>query len=124
PSQRDRIVREAGQTLVERFGGAEVVYLPTLRKPLTAFMAEWNVNAGEAIVRLIETSNPMAILEFGIESDLAAILRHPSASIACDCGATTATATHPRNYGSYPRLLGRYVREQQVLTWQEAIRKM
>jgi hypothetical protein len=117
-------VHEAGQTLVERFGSAEVVYLPTLRKPLTAFMTEWNVSAGEAIVRLIETSNPMAILEFGIESDLAAILRHPSASIACDCGATTATATHPRNYGSYPRVLGRYVREQQILTWQEAIRKM
>ena len=33
-------------------------------------------------------------------------------------------ATHPRYYGSFPRVLGRYVREQQVLTWEEAIRKM
>lgn len=121
---RERIVREAEQTLVDRFGSADIVYLPTRKQPLTAVMAEWNTGAGEAIVRLVETVNPMAILEFGIESDLEAILRHPATAIACDCGATTATATHPRNYGSYPRVLGRYVREQQVLTWQEAIRKM
>ena len=123
-SLRERIVREAEQTLVDRFGSANVVYLPTLKQPLTGVMAEWNTGAGEAIVRLVETVNPMAILEFGLESDLEAILHHPAAAIACDCGATTATATHPRNYGSYPRVLGRYVREQQVLTWQEAIRKM
>jgi len=31
---------------------------------------------------------------------------------------------HPRNYGTYPRILGRYVREENVLTLEEAIRKM
>ena len=31
---------------------------------------------------------------------------------------------HPRFYGTYPRVLGRYVREKGVLTWEEAIRKM
>jgi len=31
---------------------------------------------------------------------------------------------HPRLYGTYPRVLGRYVREQQILTWPEAIRRM
>jgi len=123
-SVNERIVRNAEQTLIDRFGSAEAIYLPTLRKPLTAVMEEWHAGAGEAIVRLVATSNPIAIIEFGVESDLEAILRHPAASIACDCGATTATATHPRNYGSYPRVLGRYVRERQVLTWQEAIRKM
>ena len=30
---------------------------------------------------------------------------------------------HPRNYGTYPRLLGHYVREEGVLSWEEAIRK-
>jgi N-acyl-D-aspartate/D-glutamate deacylase len=30
---------------------------------------------------------------------------------------------HPRAYGNYPRLLGRYVRDQHVLSWEEAIRK-
>ena len=32
--------------------------------------------------------------------------------------------THPRAYGTYPRVLGRYVREQQSLTLEDAIRKM
>ena len=31
--------------------------------------------------------------------------------------------THPRAYGSYPRLLGKYVREEHVLTLEDAIRK-
>jgi N-acyl-D-amino-acid deacylase len=31
---------------------------------------------------------------------------------------------HPRAYGSYPRVLGRYVREQGVLDWPEAVRRM
>lgn len=121
---KERMIRNAEETLIDRFGSAEAIYLPTLKKPLTAVMEEWGAGAGEAIVRLVATSNPLAIIEFGVESDLEAILRHPAASIACDCGATTATATHPRNYGSYPRVLGRYVRERQVLTWQEAVRKM
>ncbi|MBM4082848.1 MAG: amidohydrolase family protein, partial [Planctomycetes bacterium] len=33
-------------------------------------------------------------------------------------------ATHPRNYGTYPRVLGRYVREQKVLRLAQAIKKM
>ena len=33
-------------------------------------------------------------------------------------------AVHPRFFGTYPRVLGKYVREEQVLTLEEAIRKM
>ena len=31
---------------------------------------------------------------------------------------------HPRNFGTFPRLLGRYVREEQVITLEDAIRKI
>jgi N-acyl-D-aspartate/D-glutamate deacylase len=31
---------------------------------------------------------------------------------------------HPRAYGTYPRILGRYVREQKLLTLEDAVRKM
>jgi len=34
------------------------------------------------------------------------------------------SSEHPRNYGSYPRVLGRYVREKKVLGLEEAVRKM
>jgi dihydroorotase/N-acyl-D-amino-acid deacylase len=34
------------------------------------------------------------------------------------------SVVHPRAYGSYPRILGRYVREQRLMTLEEAVRKM
>ena len=37
---------------------------------------------------------------------------------------TARGLTHPRAYGTFPRILGRYVREQQVMSLEEAIRKM
>jgi hypothetical protein len=79
---------------------------------------------GEALLRLLEQRDGGAILRFGIESDLIAILKHPTSSVACDCGAVEGRASHPRFYGSYPRVLGRYVREQGVLSWEGAVFRM
>ena len=39
-------------------------------------------------------------------------------------GPLAAGHPHPRYYGTFPRLLGRYVREEKVLTVEEAVRKM
>jgi N-acyl-D-amino-acid deacylase len=124
PVQRTRIVAEAEQAMKARFGGPEGVYVTTIQRPLVDVMRERQVPAGEAIVRLLETRDMGAILRFGSEEDVIALLRHPSTSVACDCGATPGQATHPRYYGSFPRVLGRYVREQKRLTWEDAIRKM
>lgn len=124
PSLRAKIAREAEEIIEARFGGADSIYLPGTRRQLTDVMREFGAPAGETIIRLLETSSPMAIIHFGIEPDLKRILQYEHTSIACDCGATTSTTTHPRNYGSFPRVLGRYVREEEALTWQDAIRKM
>jgi dihydroorotase/N-acyl-D-amino-acid deacylase len=37
---------------------------------------------------------------------------------------STTSAVHPRSYGTYPRILGRFVREYRWLTLEDAIRKM
>ena len=37
---------------------------------------------------------------------------------------STKYVVHPRAYGTYPRILGRYVREQKLLTLEDAVRKM
>jgi len=64
------------------------------------------------------------------EEDMRFALKQPFVSIGSD---GTAVATegplaaghpHPRYYGTFPRILGRYVREEKVLTLEEAIRKM
>ena len=39
-------------------------------------------------------------------------------------GPTGTTHPHPRYYGTFPRVLGRYVRELKVITLPEAIKKM
>jgi hypothetical protein len=124
PALRERIIKEAEEAIAARFGGPESIYLPRTQQELTAVMKEMNAGAGETILRILERGNdPGAIIHFGIEEDLIKILQHPSTSMACDCGATTQTRMHPRFYGSFPRVLGRYVREQKIMSWEQAIRK-
>jgi N-acyl-D-amino-acid deacylase len=123
PAQRRRIIAESEEAMHARFGGPAGVFLPATRQQLMDVARDWGVGAGEAVVRLLEESERTMIAYFGIEEDLVKILRHPTASVACDCGAAAA-AVHPRYFGSFPRVLGRYVREQGVLTWEEAVRKM
>ncbi len=123
PKMRAQIIRESEQAMTARFGGPDGIYLPRTQQQLTAVMKEMNAGAGETVLRILEQGDPGAILRFGIEDDLVTILQDPITSMACDCGASTATRVHPRFYGSYPRVLGRYVREQKIMTWEQAIRK-
>lgn len=125
PALRARIIAEADEALAARFDGPGGVFLPEGQRELTDVMAELDVaSGGEAVVRVLETDSPSAILRFGRESDLVRILQHPTTSVACDCDAASGRVGHPRYYGTFPRVLGRYVREQGVLTWEDAVRKM
>jgi hypothetical protein len=124
PAQRSRIAHEAELTMQARFGGERGVSVLDIQRPLTEVMQTMGVSAGEAIIRLLERADMHAILSFGSEDDLQRILQFPAAAIACDCGASLRSAIHPRYYGTFPRVLGHYVREQQLMSWQDALRKM
>ena len=64
------------------------------------------------------------------EEDMRAAMRAPFVSFCTDSGARAndgplaGAKSHPRGWGSYPRILGRYVREAGVLTLEEAVHKM
>ena len=62
------------------------------------------------------------------EENVALNLQQPWIKIGTDAGgpnpAAAAGLVHPRSYGTFTRILGRYVREQQVIPLEEAIRKM
>jgi len=61
------------------------------------------------------------------EDDVRLVMRQPWVSIASDGSAINLTAPgvpHPRNYSTNARVLGYYVREQRVLTLEDAVRKM
>jgi N-acyl-D-amino-acid deacylase len=60
------------------------------------------------------------------ETEVKDIMAHPLVAIASDSGVRTfgEGVPHPRGYGTNSRVLGRYVRELQILTLEDAIRKM
>lgn len=65
---------------------------------------------------------------FGMaEDDVRRVMRHPAVAIASDGWTQHPSAggkPHPRSYGTYARVLGKYVREERVLGLEEAVRKM
>jgi N-acyl-D-amino-acid deacylase len=64
------------------------------------------------------------------EQDMQLVMKQPWTSIGSDGSAVSPTGPsgrshpHPRYYGTFPRVLGRYVRELKVLSLPEAVRKM
>ena len=62
------------------------------------------------------------------DSNVAMQVRQPWMKFGTDAEAfdpdSARIATHPRAYGTYPRILGRFVRDQRILTLEDAVRKM
>ena len=60
------------------------------------------------------------------EEDIERIMQHPATAIGSDGTLTVfgAGAPHPRQYGTFARVLGRYVRERGIITLENAVRKM
>ena len=81
--------------------------------------------AAMELIRL--TKNEAAAVFFSMcEEDVETVMAHPRVMICTDSGVTTPKTTmyHPRLRGSFPRALGRYVREKGVVSLPEMIRKM
>jgi N-acyl-D-amino-acid deacylase len=86
----------------------------------------------EAVFRLFEDEQGgLSMIVFSMnEEEVIEIMQHPEGMFGSDgCavapyGLTGARKVHPRFYGTYPRILGRYVREKQVLTLEQAVYKM
>jgi N-acyl-D-aspartate/D-glutamate deacylase len=80
---------------------------------------------------LIEERGSVGCVYFIIsEDDLSLLMKQPWVAVGSD-GASLATegplrsgVPHPRNFGTFPRVLGRYVREMKVIPLEEAVRKM
>ena len=89
-------------------------------------------NPIEAVLDIIlEQLNFVSAVNFAIsEEDIATVMRHPLTMIGSDAvgtaprGKMAEDKVHPRSYGTFPRVLGKYVRDSGVLTESEAIRKM
>ena len=72
---------------------------------------------------LAEPDGPSAgIIARGMaDADVERLLQWPFANV---CSDGTSTGLHPRGFGSFPKVLGRYVRDRKLFTLEEAVRKM
>ena len=148
PDIRTRLKRELETgyegwwNIVEAAGGWDGVVLVNARNPdnarfegksLTTIAAEWGKEPADAAWDLVAAGGGrvMAIYHMMSEDDVRWALKRPWTSIGSDAGAALEAGTpdvlglpHPRSYGTFPRVLARYVRDEGLLTLEEAVRKM
>jgi N-acyl-D-amino-acid deacylase len=101
-------------------------------KRLSEIAAQQNKDPLDALFDLILADHGQtgAIYFMMSEDDVRAALRSPFVSICTDSGARASdgplskSKSHPRGWGSYPRILSRYVRDEHLLTLEQAIHKM
>jgi dihydroorotase/N-acyl-D-amino-acid deacylase len=100
------------------------------RKRLDAIAKLMNTTPAEATLRLFEmsSSSPIGIYFGLLEEDLKLAMKQPWVAVGSDSGAVVGTmrdvGAHPRAYGTFPRILGHYVRDEKLFTLEEAVRKM
>jgi N-acyl-D-amino-acid deacylase len=148
PATRDRIKKDMDDpnatTWENQWYGANggdgvmlsTVLNPDLRKyegmTLTAIGKAMGKDPRDAVIDLViadrgESSVITAIMD---EEDVRTALKHPLVGVGTDSGAKaedgrlSESKSHPRAWGSFPRILGHYVRDEHLLTLEEAIRKM
>jgi N-acyl-D-amino-acid deacylase len=80
---------------------------------------------------VLETKGNIAVIIFAMSEDNVKMqMHHPTMMFGTDGfgipfeGPLAAGAPHPRSFGTFPRILGKYVREEKVLSLEEAIYKM
>jgi N-acyl-D-amino-acid deacylase len=143
PEERARIRRDiespqVGQSLLDRIGWENVMVASCGRrkdaegKRISEIAASAGIDPLDAAIELIvaEGGKGYMILFQLDERDLRRALTHPAVMIGSDgsalapYGELAVGKPHPRSYGTFPRVLGEYAREQRVLTLPQAIHKM
>lgn len=126
---------------VDLIGGWENVHISSVRAPedkaaegkrLGAYANSIGADPyALTIAMLARNRGSIGMVGFAMsEENLDRILAHPRGMVASDGGSfaiegpTRSGSPHPRGLGTFPRVLGRYVRERKALTLTQAVRKM
>lgn len=129
--------REEVEGLLESFGGPDRLMFTPLAEPdpeiegrtVADLMEQWDAEPIEVALEIERRNAENRIGAVGFtmsEDNLRRILAHPLVMVGTDAHLEVfgRVATHPRNYGTYPRVLGKYVREEAIMPPGEAIAKM
>ena len=138
PAQRARIDEGLRGELAKR--RAHGIFVGRIDNPALAqyekhfiedIAAMMNAAPDEALMRLFaETKSSPSVIFFSMsEPDVQTALRQPWVSIGSDARSPSPKAraagesAHPRAYGTFPRVMGHYVRDEHLFTLEEAVRK-
>jgi len=148
PGQRERIRKDmddANATTWENqwygSGGGDGVMVSTVLNPslrkyegmtLTEIGKAMGKDPRDAVMDLVvaDKGESSVIISIMTEDDVRTALKHPLVGVGTDSGAKaedgklSESKSHPRAWGSFPRILGHYVRDEHLLPLEEAIRKM
>jgi len=138
PELRRKIVEETRVVLDDRGGPEKAVltrfspnrqYEGKTLKEISAMKAKDPVDV--MLDLLVESGGETPVVNFNmLDGDVEAVMRYPAVMFGTDgyslapYGVLGRGKPHPRSYGTYPRVLGRYVQDRKLLTTEEAIRKM
>ena len=130
PELRARIANElrAGRL---RAGASTIIIRGNSSRKLEDVAKSMNVDTAEAALRLFDAAekSPLAIFPSSTgEADMKVALVQPWVAFGSDSGAVVEAMKeyggHPRAYATFSRVLSQYVREEKLLTLEEAVRKM
>lgn len=141
PETRTRIAEQSEGIVQRSRGGWDKIFLASLGSLELSHLEGKNLMEAAAILGrapvetamdlLLQTGNNVRMVAFGMsEEDVRFVMSHPLTMIASDGSAIAPYGTlgegrpHPRSYGTFVRVLGHYVREERVLTLEDAVRKM
>lgn len=98
-------------------------------KSILELARERNGSPEEFTLELLKKSEPVRVISFQMsEEDIKNFLSYRYSFIGSDGSSykkrSEEDRTHPRSFGTFPRILGRYVRELKILSLEEAVSKM
>lgn len=140
PAQRARIKASIAENILTNRGGGNAKNVVMASCGFDASLAGKNLaqitdehgktptpeNTAETAMDIQEKGGCSAVYHAIDETDVERILRYPFTMIGSDGEIPIfgVAVPHPRSYGTFARVLGRYVRERKVLTLEDAVRRM
>jgi N-acyl-D-aspartate/D-glutamate deacylase len=141
PVERERIRKEVLEKIEKDLGEFDLMVISRVQsdknrsligKNLTEIGEIWKMEPVDAMLRLLEEEETsVSFIGHGMsEENVERILAHPLIMVGSDgwsmapAGKAAESRPHPRSYGTFPRVLGYYVRDRQLFDLPTAIKKM
>jgi len=137
PIIKNKVIKEMQESQPYEYNKVVIAISPAdktfIGKKITEIAQTQEVSIEEAIINILIASEGRVItfIETLSENNLKLALKHPLAFIGSDGSGYDVNyykrkkeLVHPRCFGAFPKVLGKYVRKEKLMSWEEAIYKM